>query len=70
MSRNSLHFAFIAGGSLWSDSRKSVPVAQCAQEVAMMKLVSNSCRQYVTDSEKAKLQWKLEEEFRSFEREW
>ena len=70
MARNSLHFAFIAGGSLWSDSRKSVPVAQCAQDVAMMKLVSNSCRQYVTDSEKAKLQWKLEEEFRSFEREW
>jgi adenosine deaminase len=69
MARNSLQFAFIAGGSLWSDGRKFVPVAQCAQDVAVMKLTSDACRQYVAGSEKAKLQWKLEEEFRAFERE-
>jgi adenosine deaminase len=70
MARNSLQFAFIAGSSLWSDSRKFVPVAQCAQDVAVMKLTSNGCRQYVNGSEKAKLQWRLEEECRAFEREW
>ena len=70
MARNSLQYAFIAGGSLWSDSRKFVPVAQCAQDVGAMKLKSDGCRQYVAGSEKAKLQWKLEEDFRAFEREW
>lgn len=70
MARNSLQYAFIAGASLWRDSRKFVPVAQCAQDVAVMKLTSNGCREYVAGSEKAKLQWKLEEEFRVFEREW
>jgi len=47
-----------------------MPVAQCTQDIAVMKLSSNACRQYVAGSEKAKLQWKLEEEFREFEREW
>jgi adenosine deaminase len=69
MTRNSLQFAFIAGGSLWSDAHRFVAVPQCARDLAMMKLGSSGCRQYVAGSEKAKLQWKLEEEFRVFERE-
>jgi len=36
----------------------------------LMKLTSNGCRQYLDGSEKAKLQWKLEEEFSEFERQW
>ena len=70
MDRNSLEYAFISGASLWSDAKKFVPVAQCASDMAAMKLSSSGCRQYVTGSEKAKLQWKLEEEFREFERGW
>jgi hypothetical protein len=38
--------------------------------MAAMKLSSSGCRQYVTGGEKAKLQWKLEEEFSGFERQW
>src|SRR2546425_5755971 len=53
-----------------SDPRKFVSVAQCRQEIAVMKFNSDTCRQYVERSEKAKLQWKLEEQFREFEREW
>ena len=68
MARNSLQYAFIADGSLWKDARKFVPVAQCAQDVAVMKLSSTGCRKYLEGSEKAKLQWKLEEDFRAFER--
>jgi len=68
MARNSLQYAFIGGVSLWKDARKFVPVAQCAQDVAVMKLSSTGCRKYLEGSEKAKLQWKLEEDFRSFER--
>jgi len=67
MARNSLQYAFIAGGSLWSDARRFVSVAACAQDFAAMKLMSNGCRQYLASNEKARLQWQLEEEFRIFE---
>jgi len=70
MARNSLQYAFISGESLWSNSQRFVPVAQCSQDIALMKLTSNGCRQVVDSSEKAKLQWKLEEEFRKFEPKW
>ena len=63
-----LAYSFIAGGSLWSDARRFVPVAACAPDIAVMKLTSNGCQQYLNNSEKAKLQWQLEDEFRAFER--
>jgi hypothetical protein len=70
MARNSLQYAFIAGASLWSDGRKFVPVVQCTRDVAEMKLTSNSCRQFLSNNEKGKLQWQLEQDFNTFEREW
>jgi adenosine deaminase len=70
MARNSLQYAFIAGESLWSDGRKFVPVGQCARDVEEMKLMSNSCRQFLASSEKGRLQWQLEQDFNAFEREW
>ena len=70
MARNSLHYAFVAGDSLWSDGRKFVPVVQCARDVAEMKLTSSSCRQFLAANDKAKLQWQLEQDLNAFEREW
>lgn len=70
MARNSLQYAFIAGDSLWSDGRRFVAVAQCRPDIMTMRLSSPACRQYVDGSDKAKLQWRLEEEFRVFERSW
>ena len=70
MARNSLQYAFIGGGSLWSDGRKFVPVSQCAHDVEEMRLTSNSCRQFLDGNEKAKLQWQLEEDFNTFECAW
>jgi hypothetical protein len=70
MARHSLEYAFISGSSLWSDEKKFVPVAQCRTDVAVMKLSSAECRVFVENSEKAKLQWKLEEGLREFERRW
>jgi len=67
MARNSLQYSFISGGGLWSDGRKFVAVDQCRQDVLTMTLTSPTCRQYIDGSEKAKLQWKLEEEFKAFE---
>ena len=70
MARNSLQYAFIAGGSLWSDRRRFVPVVQCARDVEEMKLTSNTCREFLAASEKGKLQWQLEQDLNAFEREW
>jgi hypothetical protein len=70
MARNSLHYAFIAGDSLWSDERKFIPVVQCGRDVQDMNLASNTCRQFLAGNEKAKLQWQLEQDFNAFEREW
>lgn len=70
LARNSLTYSFISGGSIWSDGRKFTPVAECRQDVMVMSLTSSACKQYVERSEKAKLQWKLEEEFRKFEARW
>ena len=70
LARNSLQYAFIAGESLWSDGRKFVSVAQCARDVKDMKLTSSTCRQFLASNDKARLQWQLEEDLNSFEREW
>src|SRR5690349_16244633 len=70
MARNSLQYAFIAGKSLWSDGRKFVPMTQCARDVEGMKVVSNSCREFLAGNEKARLQWQLEQDLNAFEREW
>jgi hypothetical protein len=67
MARTSLEHAFLAGGSLWVDARKFRPVPQCAKDMGMTGDASGACKQYLATSEKARLQWKLEQEFKSFE---
>jgi adenosine deaminase len=70
MARNSLTYAFISGDSLWSDARKASPVAQCARDLSALKSVSSGCQQFLAGSEKARLQWKLEEQFKAFESQY
>ena len=70
MARTSLQFAFVSGASMWSDARKFVPVTECATDVAALKLTSTECQQFLAGSEKAKLQWKLEEQLRAFESQY
>ncbi|PYS48118.1 MAG: adenosine deaminase [Acidobacteria bacterium] len=67
MARTSLQYSFLPGQSLWTDERKFIAVSQCAKDIYSTTEVSNSCKQYLAGSEKARLQWKLEEEFRTFE---
>jgi hypothetical protein len=63
MARNSLEYAFLQGKSLWADARGFRPMPVCT------KLASSGCQQYLASSEKARLQWRLEEAFGQFERE-
>ncbi|HKS28350.1 MAG TPA: hypothetical protein VJS44_11045 [Pyrinomonadaceae bacterium] len=66
MARTSLQFAFIPGPSLWGDAKTFRPVSQCAADRPGQS-ASGSCQQFLATSEKARLQWELEKDFREFE---
>ena len=67
MARNSLQYAFIAGASLWLDAKKFIKVPACAGDTPSKTAPSQRCRQFLSTSEKARLQWGLEEDFSAFE---
>jgi adenosine deaminase len=67
MARTSLQYAFLSGKSLWKNLRTQTPVAECAPDLRIGKVTSSSCKQYLSTSEKARLQWDLETEFKVFE---
>jgi len=69
MARNSVQFAFLPGQSMWADARKFVTIAACANDHPGRTSISNACKQFLASSEKARLQWKLEEDFIRFESE-
>jgi len=60
--RNSLTYSFLPGDSLW-DNRS------CAEDVADAAGASADCQGLLDKSEKARMQWKLEERLQAFERE-
>ena len=68
MARNSLQYSFLPGVSLWSDARKFVAASQCRSDLQIMTVASDGCRQLLAGSEKARLQWKLEEDLKAFEK--
>lgn len=70
MARTSLEHAFLPGQSLWADDKKFIPVSPCARDSIMADEASRGCKQYLATSEKARLQWKLEAEFKAFERQY
>ena len=62
MARTSLEYAFVPGTSLWSDGKNFVMVKECSGGGG-----SPACQKLLASSEKARLQWKLEMQFREFE---
>ncbi len=70
MARTSLEHAFISGASLWSDGKTFAPVKQCAGLQAPATPTS-ACQSFLNGSDKARLQWQLEQQFSEFEgRKW
>ena len=63
MARTSLEHAFIGGASLWRDGKTFAVVKECAGVTQPSAL----CQRFLDGSEKARLQWRLESEFRQFE---
>jgi hypothetical protein len=70
MARTGLDHAFVSGGSLWSDGKAFTPVKDCAAALSGAS-PSATCQKLLESSEKARLQLKLEQQFREFEgRKW
>ncbi|MFI5115411.1 MAG: adenosine deaminase [Terriglobales bacterium] len=67
MARTSLEHAFIGGASLWREGKAATVVKECEGEKAGVAQPSAACGKFLAGSEKARLQWKLEIEFRQFE---
>ena len=65
MARQSLEHSFLPGASLWADTSKTKEVAQCAG--VRTKSESAACKEFLDANAKARLQWKLEQEFAAFE---
>jgi len=70
MARTSLEHSFIHGASLWNDSKAFAPVKDCAAATSSTT-ISAACQTFLDASDKAKVQLKLEQQFREFEsRKW
>jgi len=67
MARLSLEHSFLPGASLWADAATFRTVSACAGAQPGDKL-SSTCQRFVDNSERAKMEWKLEEELAKFER--
>ena len=71
MARTSLEHAFIGGASLWRDGNAFAVVKECASQRPGMEKPPAGCQKFLDGSEKARLQWRLEEQFQQFEsRSW
>lgn len=69
LARNSIEYSFLPGASLWQDAHYQHPVSICRNSLRTGKL-SSVCRCFLAKNEKAKSQWKLEQQFLSFEQHY
>ncbi|MDP9191981.1 MAG: adenosine deaminase [Acidobacteriota bacterium] len=60
--RNSLHYSFLGGASLWADASYKTVVKACKSE-------GEACRSYLDANPKARQQWHHEKRLREFENE-
>lgn len=67
LSRNALHYSFVAGQPLLADTGSARFVPACAGERAGAEPKSPRCRDFLTAHTKARLQWDLEARFTRFE---
>ncbi len=70
MARASLDHSFLLGTSLWQDPQKFSRVATCANDSPISETLSKRCREFLDGSERARMQWSLEQEFARFERKF
>lgn len=67
--RNSLSYSFLAGVNLWQKANSQQPIKACAHENLGSATPSSTCNAFLKSSEKARLQWQLERQFKEFEKQ-
>jgi adenosine deaminase len=67
LSRNSVAYGFIPGDNLWRDVDRFLPALPCAKDHLGSAEPSPACAAFLSRSEKARLQWRLEAELTLFE---
>jgi adenosine deaminase len=71
MARQSLEHSFLPGASLWAETKIAFrPVSACVGDSAGAEKPSAGCAKFLSANERAREQWKLEEEFASFEKKY
>jgi adenosine deaminase len=71
MARQSLEHSFLPGESLWTETRLQFRfVTACAGDAAGAGEPSSGCQKFLVANERARMQWKLEAEFRMFEKKF
>jgi adenosine deaminase len=70
MARQSLEHSFLPGASLWADSQQIHTAPACATDHPASSKLSASCNKFLDANEKARMQWKLEQEFAAFEKKF
>ena len=69
LSRNALAYSFLPGDKLFPDTAEATPVAACNSDRPASEL-SDGCEKFLAGNEKARMQWRLEERFRTFEAQY
>src|SRR4029077_14056731 len=71
MTRQSIEHSFLPGQSLWAETRSAcVPIKACAADAAGAEKPSATCTKFLASNERAREQWKLENEFAKFEKKF
>ncbi|SFL32660.1 adenosine deaminase [Lysobacter sp. cf310] len=65
IARDSLEYAFLSGASLWAERAGGARVAACARS---RESADAACARFLQGSDKARQQWRLEQDFARFER--
>ena len=68
MARQSVEHSFLAGESLWRPTGNFQAVAACTADRPDTEKTSAACQKFLDGSERARVQWELEEAFASFEK--
>jgi len=69
MTRQSLEHSFLPGQSLWAETKNAFrPVAACTSDFA--RKPTHACTEFLAANERAREQWKLENEFARFEKKF
>ena len=68
IARDSLQYAFVPGASLWRDESGGARIAACVDDDVGAE-PGEDCAKFLSANDKARLQWRLERQLASFERE-